>query len=105
MSDYKADSYPAAAPAPAPYYTTQSPQQVEADKASQLSLIFGIVGLFFAGIIFGPLAIVQAKKAEQLGRAATAGKVLGWICTIWAALWTLGVLMMLLGGGLLAAGM
>lgn len=49
--------------------------------------IFGVVGIFVLGIIFGPLAIVQAAKAEALGVKATAGKVLGWICVGVAALW------------------
>lgn len=69
-----------------PTYYTNSPQQVEADKASQLSMVFGIIGLFFAGIVFGPLALVQASKAEKLGAAATAGKVMGWIATIFGVL-------------------
>lgn len=54
-------------------------RSIEGEKAAQLSLILGIVGLFVAGIILGPLAIWQAKKAERLGVPATAGKVLGWI--------------------------
>lgn len=97
----KTDSPYAAGPtsgAPQQFYMTQSPQQVEADKAAQLSIVFGIVGFFFLGILFGPLAIIQAKKAEQLGRAATAGKVLGWIITIWAAL---AIIVMLLMFGVL----
>jgi hypothetical protein len=49
--------------------------------------IFGVVGIFVLGIIFGPLAIVQASKAEALGVKATAGKVLGWICVGVTALW------------------
>lgn len=69
-----------------PVYFTKSPQQVDADKASQLSLVFGIIGLFILGILFGPLALVQANKAEKLGAAATAGKVLGWISTIFGVL-------------------
>lgn len=64
-------------------------QSIEGEKAAQLSLILGIVGLFFAGIILGPMAIWQARKAENLGVPATAGKVLGWITTI---LYALGVL-------------
>ncbi len=55
---------------------------LEGEKAAQLSLIFGLVGLFVAGIILGPLAIWQANKAEKLGVPATAGKVLGWITTV-----------------------
>jgi hypothetical protein len=32
-------------------------------KHMQLSLAFGVIGIFFFPIIFGPLAIVQAGKA------------------------------------------
>lgn len=65
---------------------TKSPQQVEADKAAQTSMILGIIGLFALGIILGPLAIMQAKKAERLGAAATVGKVTGWISTIFGVI-------------------
>lgn len=49
--------------------------------------IFGVVGIFVLGIVFGPLALVQASKAEALGVQATAGKVLGWICVVVSILW------------------
>ncbi|MBF0807718.1 DUF4190 domain-containing protein [Rothia nasimurium] len=67
---------------PGAVFYQKSPQQVEADKAAQAALICGIIGLFTVPIILGPIAIVQANKAERLGAAATAGKVLGWIDTI-----------------------
>ncbi|MCU1574922.1 MAG: hypothetical protein JWO93_3004 [Micrococcaceae bacterium] len=54
----------------------------EASKAKTISLVLGIIGLFLLGIVLGPIAIMQANKAERLGERATAGKVLGWICTI-----------------------
>lgn len=57
-------------------------ERLEGEKAAQLSLIFGLVGFFVAGIVFGPLAIWQARKAEGFGVPATAGKILGWITTI-----------------------
>ncbi|GAA5188391.1 hypothetical protein GCM10023346_00320 [Arthrobacter gyeryongensis] len=50
---------------------------------------FGVIGLFVLGIVFGPLALVQANKAEALGVKATAGKVLGWISVAFAILWLL----------------
>ncbi len=50
---------------------------------------FGVIGLFVLGIVFGPLALVQANKAEALGVKATAGKVLGWIGVAFAILWVL----------------
>ncbi len=67
-----------------PYNTMQSANGVspEAGKAKTTSLVFGIIGLFIFGIILGPLAIMQANKAERFGARATAGKVLGIICTI-----------------------
>jgi hypothetical protein len=49
--------------------------------------IFGVIGIFVLGIIFGPMAIVQASKAEALGVQATAGKVLGWICVGVGIVW------------------
>lgn len=61
-------------------------QTMEGEKAAQLSLIFGLVGFFVAGIILGPLAIWQARKAERLGVPATAGKILGWIVTAFHAI-------------------
>lgn len=51
------------------------------------SIIFGVIGLFILGIVFGPLALVQANKAEALGVNATAGKVLGWIAVGFSILW------------------
>lgn len=87
-----------AAIGPQPMYMTQSPQQVEAEKASQMSLLFGILGFFILGIVFGPLALIQAKKAERLGKAATVGKVLGWITTIWGVLWLVGFFIMVASG-------
>lgn len=51
------------------------------------STIFGVIGLFVLGIVFGPLALVQTNKAEALGVKATAGKVLGWISVGFAILW------------------
>lgn len=50
------------------------------------ALLFGIVGIFVLGILFGPLALSQAKKAEAYGADATAGKVLGWVAIGWFCL-------------------
>jgi uncharacterized Tic20 family protein len=57
-------------------------QPQEGEKAARISLILGIVGLFVLGIVLGPLAIMQSKKAERLGHKATAGMILGWVATI-----------------------
>lgn len=62
----------------------------DAGKARTTSLVLGIIGLFFLGIVLGPLAIMQANKAERLGERATAGKVLGWIATIFGILGAIG---------------
>ncbi|MHA7178642.1 hypothetical protein ACX80J_00855 [Arthrobacter sp. MDB2-24] len=71
-----------------PYQNTQDIRGIspEASKAKTTSLVLGIVGLFILGIILGPLAIMQANKAERLGERATAGKVLGYICTIFGVI-------------------
>jgi hypothetical protein len=58
-------------------------------KFKERSLIFGIVGFFFLGIVFGPLAILNAKEAEAMHDSATFGKVLGWIATISGIFWLL----------------
>lgn len=65
---------------PGPYYPPY--RSLEGEKAAQLSLILGVVGLLVVGIVLGPFAIWQAKKAERLGVPATAGKVLGWITVV-----------------------
>ena len=75
-----------APPPPYPPQVVYSPQKAEADKAEQMALLFGILGLFILGVVFGPLAITQANKAEKAGGDATAGKVLGWIGLILGAL-------------------
>lgn len=79
-----------------------TPQSMAGERAAQLSLIFGIVGLFFFGLLFGALAIWQAAKAERLNKAATAGKVLGWISLLWGIAQI--VLVIMAFAGLLAIG-
>ncbi len=72
-------------------------------KFKEKSTIFGVIGFFFLGIVFGPLAIANAKKAEALHHSATLGKVLGWFDTITSALGLLVFLLIVLpaafGGG------
>lgn len=46
-------------------------------KYRRNSIILGVVGLFISGIAFGLAAFVTARKAEEQGVKATAGKVLG----------------------------
>lgn len=63
----------------APTQMSYSTEMMMADKAAQMSLIFGILGVLLLPIVFGPLALWQAKKAEAMNKSATAGKVLGWV--------------------------
>lgn len=65
-------------------------------KFKEKSLIFGIIGFFFLGIVFGPLAISNANKAEAMHHSATFGKVLGWIDTI-AGIFCLLIFVLILG--------
>lgn len=53
------------------------------------SLVCGIIGLFFAGIILGIIALVQSNKALEVIKEgepdysmARAGKIFGWISII-----------------------
>jgi hypothetical protein len=43
---------------------------------------FAVIGIFFFGVIFGPLAIRNAAKAEALGVRAPFGRICGWIVLI-----------------------
>jgi hypothetical protein len=43
----------------------------DGQSKAKIALICGIIGLFLFGIILGPIAIVQANKAEALGTKAT----------------------------------
>ncbi|MGV3017182.1 DUF4190 domain-containing protein [Rothia sp. 88186D007BW] len=62
-------------------YGQWAPVSPEGQKHSQNALLFGILGIVVSGLglIFGPLALSQARKAESYGVEATAGKVTGWI--------------------------
>ncbi|MCC3289758.1 hypothetical protein [Arthrobacter sp. zg-Y1110] len=50
------------------------------------SLLFGVLGLFVAGFVLGPMAIYYAQKAEALNVPASAGKVLGWVNVVMCAI-------------------
>ena len=77
--------------APAPYqqaYGMAAAQ--EGQRAGQLAIAFGVIGLFFnLGLIFGPLAIWQANRAESVGGVGLGGRVLGWVAIGLAILVTL----------------
>ena len=66
-------------------------------KFKEKSVIFGVIGFFVLGIVFGPLAISNAKKAEALHHSATLGKVLGWIDTIAGIIWILFFVLIVVG--------
>ncbi|MHA7154824.1 hypothetical protein [Arthrobacter sp. TMN-50] len=83
-------NYPGQSSYYGPTHTMHSQGAMQGQKHAQMSLVFGIIGLFFFGIVFGPLAIIQAGKAEKYNQASTIGKVLGWISTIWALLLIVG---------------
>jgi hypothetical protein len=68
-------------------------------RAKDAAVMFGVLGFFFLGIVFGPLAIMQAKKAEKFYGPATFGKVLGWIDILVAALWIWAFVAFLNGAG------
>lgn len=74
-----------------------SPEYVEGKKVAETSLLFGILGLFVLGFVFGPLAIINANKAERMGFPATAGKVLGWIASGLSALGVVFTVLLLIG--------
>lgn len=100
MSQYQ-QNYPNQGPGYG--FAGQSQNSAEGQKHAQLSLVFGIIGLFALGVVFGPLAIVQAGKAEKLHQPATAGKVLGWISTIFGILGLIFLVLMIAGIGMMGS--
>lgn len=77
---------------PAMHAMGYSPEYAAGKKLQETSLIFGILGLFLLGFVFGPLAIINANKAERLGFPSNTGKVLGWIACAMSALGVLFVI-------------
>lgn len=57
-------------------------------KHMQLSLAFGFLS-FFLPIVFVPLALIQAGRAERLGEPSTAGKILAWTAVGYWVLWAI----------------
>ena len=53
----------------------------EGQKHAQNAMIFGILSIVIVGlgVVFGPLALSQVRKAESYGAEATVGKITGWI--------------------------
>ncbi|MEO7587729.1 MAG: hypothetical protein ABIS84_06835 [Arachnia sp.] len=71
---------------------SQSPDQARGAQLAQTSMILGIISLFVVGFILGPLAIIKAKRAEELGGDAKVGKVTGWIGLVLGILQVIGVI-------------
>ncbi|WP_421084409.1 hypothetical protein [Rothia nasimurium] len=71
------------APSEQPYAQNYNQVAVnpEGQKHAQNAMIFGILSIVIAGlgVVFGPLALSQVRKAESYGAEATVGKVTGWI--------------------------
>ena len=65
-----------------------------AERAAQLGLAFGVLGLItgLLWFVFGPLALMKAKEAERSGGVGTGARVLGWVAIALAALLALGFL-------------
>lgn len=71
-----------------------TPQQIEANKAEQVSLVCGIIALVctlfgitaLLGFIMGIVAIMQAGKADKLGGVASGGRIMGWISVVLSGL-------------------
>lgn len=77
--------HPYAAPPGGYPVTYEQPEQ----SGAVLSLVFGLIGLVFLPFIFGPLAISAANNARNKGNTSgiqTAGRVLGWIGTIYGVI-------------------
>lgn len=97
-------SYPHGSQQPYPpnYPNVQQNFSVEhfhGSKYKERSVIFGVIGFFFLGVVFGPLAISNASKAEALHHSATLGKVLGWFDTICGFLGILIVVVIAISAG------
>lgn len=54
----------------------------EGPKLAKQSWIYGLVGFFVLGLVFGPIAIHKSRQAKALGTEATLGFVLGIIDTV-----------------------
>ena len=56
-------------------------------RAHSSSSLCAVIGFFFLGFIFGPMAIYFAWKSEKYYGPAKFGKILGWIDTFIGAFW------------------
>jgi hypothetical protein len=76
---------------------SRADKRAEGEKHKSDAAVLAVVGFFFLGIVFGPMAIATAKKAEALNTPATLGRVLGWIDVIVSAAWIIGFFIILKG--------
>lgn len=65
-----------------PYYQGVNPNNQTKEETSNTALLFGILGLFIAGIIFGILAIVLSNNTEQKNKSTA--RTLGIIDIVFA---------------------
>lgn len=63
-------------------YVQPSPNWLLGQRYAQKSIVTGVFGFFILGIILGPAAIRQARKAESFNVVAVFGKTLGIIDTL-----------------------
>jgi hypothetical protein len=79
--------------APQPYDGQDGPPlffpALEGSAYKSKATMFAIIGIFVLGFVFGPLAILNAGRAEALNVRATFGKVAGWIVTVVSFSWLL----------------
>lgn len=59
-----------------------SPLLLEGEKLAHEAVIYGVVGIFTFGILFGPWAIMKAAKAKKCRVNATAGLITGIIAIL-----------------------
>ena len=66
-------------PDQAPVTQGQLRWYLEGLRHARLAAVFGVLGIVSIGVVFGPLAIMQSKKAEAYGVSAQDGRILGWV--------------------------
>ena len=84
-----------------PKYNEEPHDRGEGHGRAIASLVVGIIGVVFGGLILGIIAIVLANNSKKLGgeqeAAATAGKVLGIISILKVALIVVLVILIVIG--------
>lgn len=54
----------------------------EGERFRTKATLYAVTGIFLFGVVFGPLAIMNAGKAEERGVQAPFGKICGWIVLV-----------------------